>query len=104
MRPNGCDGFDGAKNSCCFILVHLRRCFPRPGFLSTPYALNSDYSLYNQPPTTLATMISAKPTMLPMTNRRFGNNPNGICPRVGSAYPTTQYAKPVSAAVLGPAP
>jgi glutaredoxin len=80
----------GQKVVVALSWLHLRRCFPRTGFLNTPYALNSDYSLYNQAPTTLATMISTKPTMLPMTNRRFGNNPNGICPRVGSAYPTTQ--------------
>jgi hypothetical protein len=49
-----------------------------------------NHSLYNQAPTMLATTISTKPTILPMTNRRFGNNPTGIWPRVGSAYPITQ--------------
>ncbi len=65
-------------------------CFPQKDFRSTPHALNGDYSLYSQAPTTLATMISIRPTMTPTTNRRLGNNPNGIWPRVGSAYPTTQ--------------
>src|SRR6266404_9485338 len=51
---------------------------------------SGDYSLYSQAPARLATMISTRPTMPPTTNRRFGNNPNGIWPRVGSAYPTTQ--------------
>jgi hypothetical protein len=53
-------------------------------------AFSCDYSLYSQAPTRLATMTSTRPTPAPTTNRRFGNNPNGIWPRIGSAYPTTQ--------------
>jgi uncharacterized protein YbjT (DUF2867 family) len=49
-----------------------------------------DSSLYSQAPATLPTTISTKPTMLPMTRSRLGNNPNGNWPRIGSAYPTTQ--------------
>jgi hypothetical protein len=60
------------------------------GFLPTLQPVNGDYSLYSQAPATLPTTISTKPTMHPMTRRRLGNNPNGIWPRVGSAYPTTQ--------------